>query len=332
MKKSTHLVNIPGTSTNSDLDYFNEHGYPVYVYTHMVHVKETNWNKHLIQFPISTDFKKVRNSQDCSTVLLKADTGVDVNLMNSTTFDRIIGDRTVLQLISLRMEAYGNNTEFQVLEKFHAFLRWKGQVYRQLFYVTNANASPNLLFRDGCYTLGVLKPCYSVEMTETSSKFQGKPKAKPTQPTTNLDQLKMHGISSHHLANEGIGEEKMSQSTHQSLNKKQLQGMPLKKQDILRVYPDVFTGTGKFPGPPYKFQLKPNAKLARHAPQHIPVHLQDAFHQEIRSLEWLGTLEPVKEVTEWVNSFVTVEKKVPTDSNTDHSSQKKMRICLDRGT
>ena len=43
--------------------------------------------------------------------------------------------------------------------------------------------------------------------------------------------------------------------------------MPLKKQDILRVYSDVFTRIGKFPGPPYKFQLKPNAKPARHAPR-----------------------------------------------------------------
>ena len=48
--------------------------------------------------------------------------------------------------------------------------------------------------------------------------------------------------------------------TQQSLYKKQLQGVPLKKQDILRVYSDVFTGIGKFPGPPYKFQLKSNAK------------------------------------------------------------------------
>ena len=266
MKKSTHFVNIPGTSTNSDPDYFNEHGDPVYAYTHMVHVKETNGNKHLIQFSIGTDFKKVKNSQDCSTVLLKADTGTDVNLMNTNMFDRIIGDRTVLQLTSLRMEAYGNNTEFQVLGTFHTFLRWKGQVYRQLFYVTNANASPNLLSRDGCYTLGVLKPCYSVETTGTSSKFQGKPQAKPTQPTTDLDQPKMHGISAHHLANEGTGKEKLSHSTQWSLYKEQLQGMPLKKQDILRVYSDVFTRIGKFPGPPYKFQLKPNAQLARHAP------------------------------------------------------------------
>ena len=42
MKKSTHLVNVPGTSTDSELDYFNEHGDPVYAHTHIVHVKETN--------------------------------------------------------------------------------------------------------------------------------------------------------------------------------------------------------------------------------------------------------------------------------------------------
>ena len=63
MKKSTHLVNVPGTSTDSELDYFNEHGDPVCAHIYMVHVKETKWNKYLIQFSIGTDFKKVRNSE-----------------------------------------------------------------------------------------------------------------------------------------------------------------------------------------------------------------------------------------------------------------------------
>ena len=104
----------------------------------------------------------------------------------------------------------------------------------------------------------------------------------------------------------------------------------MKKQDILRAYSDVFTGIGKFPGPPYKFQLKPNAKPARHALRCVPIHLQEAFHKEIRNLEHSGILKPVKEVTEWVNSFVIVEKKALTDFNTEnHSSQKKLRICLD---
>ena len=68
----------------------------------------------------------MEHSTKCPTVLLKADTGADVNLMNSNTFDKLIQDRTVLQLTSLRMEAYGNNTAVTVLGKFHAFLRWKG--------------------------------------------------------------------------------------------------------------------------------------------------------------------------------------------------------------
>ena len=84
---------------------------------------------------------------------MKADTGADVNRMNSNTFDNLFHDRTVLELTTLRMEAYENNTAVTVLGKFHAFLRWKGHIYRQLFYVTNANASLNLLSRDGCYTL-----------------------------------------------------------------------------------------------------------------------------------------------------------------------------------
>ena len=93
------------------------------------------------------------------------------------------------------------------------------------------------------------------------------------------------------------------------------------KVRVLDVYSDIFTGIGKFPGEPYKFQLKPNAKPTRHAPRKVPIHLQEAFHKEIRNLEQLGILEPVKEVTEWVNSFVIMEKKVPVDSSNTHSAR-----------
>ena len=168
------------------------------VYAHMVNVSD-NKRKHLIQFPISTELEKVRNSVEsstkCPTVLLKADTGADVNLMNSKTFDSLFdGNRKVLDPTSLRIEAYRNSV-VEVLGKSHAFLRWKGKVYRQLFYVTDANDLPNLLLRDGCYTLGVIKPCYSVESTRNSSKFQAIPEVTPTQPTVSLDKAKLHGDS-----------------------------------------------------------------------------------------------------------------------------------------
>ena len=49
--------------------------------------------------------------------------------MNLNTFDKLFNDRTVLELTTLRIEAYGNNTTATVLGKFHTFLRWKGHVF-----------------------------------------------------------------------------------------------------------------------------------------------------------------------------------------------------------
>ena len=202
-------------------------------------------------------------------------------------------------------------------------------MYRQLFYVTNCDKSPNILSHDACYTLGVLKPCYTVEKAlplcgnSTDSTNPTKSQAKPIQVGKSFLHCKMNGSV-----------EKLSNSSSKcSISKGQLQGVPLTKQDILEVYSDVFSGIGKFPGEPYKFQLKPNAKPVRHAPRKVPIHLQDAFHKEIRNLEQLGILEETKDITEWENSFVIVEKKLPIDSSNHHSpnhtTKKKLRICLD---
>ena len=145
--------------------------------------------------------------------------------------------------------------------------------------------SPNLLLRDGCYTLGVIKPCYSVESMRNSSKFRAIPEATPTQPTVSSDKAKLHGDSFAHCENEGTVTVNQKCSSKLSIMKDELQGAPLMKARILDVYSDVFTGIGKFPREPYKFQLKPNVKSTRHAPRKVPIHLQDAFHKEIRNLE-----------------------------------------------
>ena len=88
MKKSTNLVGVPDSSSNSGPDYFDKFGEPIYVQTHMVHAKEINKKKHLIQFLISVNLEKVRKLAEgpYPTVLLKADMGADVNLLNLTTF------------------------------------------------------------------------------------------------------------------------------------------------------------------------------------------------------------------------------------------------------
>ena len=84
--------------------------------------------------------------------------------------------------------------------------------------------------------------------------------------------------------------------------------LPLTKQDILSHYFSCFEGIVCFPGDPYKFHLKPEHKPARHAPRKVPIHLEAVFKEEIKSLVKLGILEEVKEHTDWVNSYMIVEK------------------------
>ena len=105
--------------------------------------------------------------------------------------------------------------------------------------------------------------------------------------------------------------------------------LPLTKQDILSHYSSCFEGIGHFQRELYKFHLKPEHKSARHAPRKVPIHLETAFKEEIKSLVKLGMLEEVKEHTDWVNSYVIVEKDTGSHHSPNHTIKKKLRICLD---
>ena len=72
--------------------------------------------------------------------------------------------------------------------------------------------------------------------------------------------------------------------------------LPLTKQDILSQYSGCFEGIGRFP---------------------------------IKSLVKQGILEEVKEHTDWVNSYVIVEKVAGNHHSPNHTVKKKLRICLD---
>ena len=73
-------------------------------------------------------------------------------------------------------------------------------------------------------------------------------------PTVNASKKGDVAAKSFHHQKMNGSEEKLSNNSNKwSINKSQLQGSPLTKQDILDVYSDVFTRIGKFPGMPYKF-------------------------------------------------------------------------------
>ena len=94
------------------------------------------------------------------------------------------------------------------------------------------------------------------------------------------------------------------------------------KDQILHEYPEVFDGTGNSSGPSCHIQINPSV-TSKQTPCHpIPVHLKEAFKQEINKMLQEEVLAPVNEATPWINSFVLFESK-------DKLGNLKLCICLD---
>ena len=107
--------------------------------------------------------------------------------------------------------------------------RKKDNVYRQLFYVTNCDRSPNLLSHDACYTLGVLKPCYTVEKQLGFSESSTDSTQSQVTPIHASKSDTKSGHSFLHQKMKGTERKLSNNSTKCSITRKQLQGSPLTK-------------------------------------------------------------------------------------------------------
>ena len=94
------------------------------------------------------------------------------------------------------------------------------------------------------------------------------------------------------------------------------------KVDIKSHYADVFEGVGRFPGQPYHIQVDPKVPPKQTPARPVPVHLKEAFKQELDKMLQGAYIKPVHEATPWINSYVIVEGK-------DKLGRLKIRICLE---
>ena len=192
---------------------------------------------------------------------------------------------------------------------FRCFLRWKGHKYRVKFQVMGID-TPNLLSRETIFLMGILKKCLSVEKApnETNNQISPTPVSGHSVQLTEEDPLtSMEGVFSHSVTSmEGVfshsvpstedrsqmncasfpntAESPESSSDHvvgSNIPSLSIVDLPLTQEKVESTYADVFQGLGKFPGEPYKLRLKPDAVPAKHRPRKVPVHLQDAFHEEV---------------------------------------------------
>ena len=87
--------------------------------------------------------------------------------------------------------------------------------------------------------------------------------------------------------------------------------------DLMREFPDRFTGIGKFPGE-YKIQLHPDAHLVIHTPRKCPIALHPKVKEHLAKMEALGVITHVDQPTDWVSSITYVQK-----------AKSELHLCLD---
>ena len=361
---STGRMNIASAVEEPALqaDFFDEKGLLKEYQPKSMHVLSGTSNDKpiMIEFgcgltPLSFDRK----------LTLQADTGADANAINKKTFNEVFPD-VELEESTYMLQNFDKRL-IKPIGSFRCFLRWKGHKYRVKFEVMGID-TPNLLSRETTFLMGILKKCLSVEKTpnEPNNQISSIPVSGHSVPLTEEDPLmpaesdpltSTEGVFSHSVTStEGVfchsvpptedrsqmncasspdtadssdsSSDSVVGSNYHSLS---ITDLPLTQEKVETTYADVFQGLGKFPGEPYKLRLKPDAVPAKHRPRKVPVHLQDAFHEEVERLVKIDVLEKVTEPTEWVNSFVIVEKVIDSSNahSPNHVIKKSIRLCID---
>lgn len=80
------------------------------------------------------------------------------------------------------------------------------------------------------------------------------------------------------------------------------------QEQVLKVFPDVFDGTGCLPGE-YTINTDPKVPPVVYPLRRVPVSLREKFKAELDSLEKQGIISLITKPTSWINSFVSVSKE-----------------------
>ena len=97
-------------------------------------------------------------------------------------------------------------------------------------------------------------------------------------------------------------------------------------------YMQMFLKEGNISRRTLQVQIEGKLCACKTCTKKVPIHLQEDFHAERHDLVKQDVIEKVEHSTEWVNSFIIVEKDVSMDSGNSHvhyhKVKKKLWICL----
>ena len=112
-----------------------------------------------LKFPIDVDPRGPYKNH----LVVKVDTGADVNCMNKKTFRRLF-PKVKLSVCPHEIQNFGNSTaDISILGQFCTYLQFRGEKYLTTFIATNADDCPNLLSHGATFRMSVLLPNYPEE-------------------------------------------------------------------------------------------------------------------------------------------------------------------------
>ena len=166
-KKKTRRANLAQATPQAEQDtHIDENGVrqpnpPTVNMLKIVHHIGTtsgSQEKHL-KFPIDVNPRGPYKDH----LVVRVDTGADVNCMNEKTFRRLF-PKVKLSVCPYKIQNFGNSTaDISILGRFCTYLQFRGEKYLNTFIVTNANDCPNLLSHGATFRMGVLLPNYPEE-------------------------------------------------------------------------------------------------------------------------------------------------------------------------
>ena len=166
-KKKTRRANLAQATPQAEQDtHINENGVrqpnpPLVNMLKIVnHIGTTSGSqeKHL-KFPIDVDPRGPYKDH----LVVRVDTGADVNCMNEKTFRRLF-PKVKLSVCPYDIQNFGNLiTDISILGQFRTYLQFRVEKHLNTFIVTNANDCPNLFSHGATFRMGVLLPNYPEE-------------------------------------------------------------------------------------------------------------------------------------------------------------------------
>ena len=162
-------------------------------------------------------------------LMVRVDTGADVNCMNEKTFRRLF-PKVKLSVCPYKIQNFGNLiADISILGQFCTYLQCRGEKYLNTFIVTNANDCPNLLSHGATFRMGVLLPNYLEENVVKGDKVPNFKVGMPasTGTSSNVFQILQDLRLKQYQENCESSESRMSQSSTTSTTGTMTQLTPL---------------------------------------------------------------------------------------------------------